>query len=933
MLFLPLLVSLAAAAPAPTAGPATTKTASDPWQATIEAITPAVVAIQFQSPRFFDTESAFDAVATGFVVDKERGIILTNRHVVNPGPVVAKAVFLNHEEVELTAIYRDPVHDFGFYKFDPKAVKYMDVVALPLAPEGARVGAEIRVVGNDAGEKLSILAGTLARLDRDAPDYGRDGFNDFNTFYIQAASATSGGSSGSPVIDVQGRAVALNAGGANHAASSFYLPLDRVVRALKLVQAGKPVTRGTLAVVFRHEAFDELRRLGLRAETEAAVRGRDKAETGMLVVREVVPGGPAAGKLEPGDIVVALDGKPLTAFIPMEAVFDDAAGKTTTLSIERGGKAMDVELTVRDLHALTPDNFLEVGDGILNPLSLMQARNHNVPVGGPYVAFPGFVLGNGGVPRGAWIKSVNGLPTATLDAAEAAFAALAEGELAQVRYSDVSDPLTEQVAIIEMNRKLFPMQRCRRDDTTGLWPCTASPNLAKDKAQLPATAQLPRILGKSADVASHSLVFVTCVLPFRLEGVPGDSYSGIGLVVDAAQGLVLVDRNTVPISMAQVDITVGGQVRVPARIRWLHPEHNFAIIQYDPKLLGDTDLRTAQFAGGELETNEGVYQVGLNNRLQVTWSPARIAGMRPFTLSVPNTPSFRDYNLDVGETFEAALDKGGVLVDKKGRVRAWWASFVQGWGDKFQEDWFAIPADTLADIIEPLRQGDEPDVRSLGIEWRPLTLAQARDRGLSADEAHALSGGTGTVLAASRVAPDAPAAALVRPGDMLLDANGITTNTFRGIELASRAPSVHLRVWRDGKATALDVPTRSLPTTGTTRALVWAGSVLHEVHPAVPLQRNVAPEGVYVAWSWYGSPADHFGLLGTSRILAVDDIPTPNLDTFEKVVQERQGESALRLKVVDLEGKPSVITLELDLAYWPTAELNLVNGEWVRKQI
>ena len=75
--------------------------------------------------RAFDTEAASSSYATGFVVDAARGVILTNRHVVTPGPVTSEAIFLNREEVPVRPLYYDPVHDFGFLGFDPSKLQFM----------------------------------------------------------------------------------------------------------------------------------------------------------------------------------------------------------------------------------------------------------------------------------------------------------------------------------------------------------------------------------------------------------------------------------------------------------------------------------------------------------------------------------------------------------------------------------------------------------------------------------------------------------------------------------------------------------------------------------------------------------------------------------------------------------------------------------------
>lgn len=56
----------------------------------------------------------------------------------------------------------DPIHDFGFLRFDPSRLQFMEVSEVPLAPEGATVGLDIRVVGNDSGEKVRARGGVGA---------------------------------------------------------------------------------------------------------------------------------------------------------------------------------------------------------------------------------------------------------------------------------------------------------------------------------------------------------------------------------------------------------------------------------------------------------------------------------------------------------------------------------------------------------------------------------------------------------------------------------------------------------------------------------------------------------------------------------------------------------------------------------------------------
>ncbi|XP_022843952.1 protease Do-like 7 isoform X2 [Olea europaea var. sylvestris] len=455
---------------------------ADDWRRALNKVVLAVVVLRTTACRAFDTESAGASYATGFVVDKRRGIILTNRHVVKPGPVVAEAMFVNREEIPVYPIYRDPVHDFGFFHYDPCAIQFLSYEEIPLAPEAACVGLEIRVVGNDSGEKVSILAGTLARLDRDAPHYKKDGYNDFNTFYMQAASGTKGGSSGSPVIDWQGRAVALNAGSKTSSASAFFLPLERVVRALKFLQQGidsttnkwKAVTipRGTLQATFLHKGFDETRRLGLRGETEQLVRhASPPEETGMLVVDSVVPGGPAHKLLEPGDVLFHLNGEVTTQFLRMESLLDDSVDHNVQLQIERGGKPLTVELLVQDLHSITPDYFLEVSGTVIHPLSYQQARNFRFHCGLVYVAEQGYMLFRAGVPRHAIIKKFAGEDISSVDDFISVLSKLSRGARVPLEYISHTDRHRRKSVLVTVDRHEWyaPPQIYTRNDSSGLW--------------------------------------------------------------------------------------------------------------------------------------------------------------------------------------------------------------------------------------------------------------------------------------------------------------------------------------------------------------------------------------------------------------------------------------------------------------------------------
>lgn len=904
------------------------------WSETLERISSGVVSIRVDGTRAFDTEWNQTTQATGFIVDAERGLILTNRHVVMPGPVVAEGVFLNREEVDLKPVYRDPVHDFGFFRFDPADLKFIRPAQLPLAPEGAQVGREIRVVGNDAGEQLSILAGTLARLDRQAPTYGRGQYNDFNTFYYQAASSTSGGSSGSPVIDVNGRVVALNAGGSAGAATSFYLPLDRVTRALKLLQQDLPITRGTLQTVFVHTPFDELRRLGLLPATEAEARSAFPHQTGMLAVAEVIRGGPAEDKLQSGDILVRVNGKLLAEFLPLESVLDESVGETVVLDIQRGGRERTLELEVRDLHAITPDEFIEIGDTVLHRLSYQQARHFNVPPEGIFVANPGFVLSNVAIPRGAVITRIGKHDTKNVSDLEKVVAELAHDDRVPVRYYTVDDPKTMQLAVMRMDRKWFPVRHCRRNDKLGYWPCE---DLETDRP--PAQPE-----GGSTQFVSNgdqrtrrlapSLVMVNFDMPFPISGVSDQHYHGTGVVIDARRGLVVVDRNTVPVALGDVSFTFAGSLEIPGQVEFIHPIHNLAVVSYDPALVGDTPVRAAEFSNRSVQPGEQLWVVGIKGDQKLISQATEVASVDPLLLPLSRSFQFRDTNIQTISLVNPPGNVDGVLADKRGRVMGTWSSFAYQSGREVGQVVRGIPAELVVELRDVVT-GDRV-LQSLEAELHLLPLASARKLGLPESwirRLETVEPDTRNVLQVSRLVQGSAAARQLRPGDLLLAIDGAVVKSFRGVEKAVQADRVALTIWRDGALDEVTVATTALAGEGIDRLVYWAGALLQTPHRAMAAQRGVAPEGVYVAYFAYGSPATRYGLWAGRRIVQVDDTPTPDLDTFVAAITDKKNRDAVRLKTYTWNNVLEVITLKLDNYYFPAYQLERIDGSWSRQEI
>lgn len=953
------------------------------WLATIRKVKPGIVALRVTGVRAFEDCSAGTWCGTGFVVDASAGLILTNRHVISIGPIRAVAHFDQNEELPCEVLYRDPCHDFGLLRFDPSALEFTPAVAIPLAPDELRIGTEIRVIGNDNAEKVQILQGTVARVDRNAPEYS--GYFDDNTFYVGAASSTSGGSSGSPVLNVCGHAVALNAGGALEAASAYYLPLDRVAYAVGMLRQGKLPPRGTVGCRLTFRTYAEAERLGLTASQKAVavashakwaaeVPGR-QAKRGVLVCDQVLSGGAAAlAGVEPGDALLSLGGISCVDFVDLEKLIDAAApepwsekdGEILTFVWARRGEERSTELSVADLHPLVARGFVECGAAIFHAVSYQRAMKWHVPLAGKgaHLCLAGIF---GDVGCGALITEVafgsSVWPVSDLTELFVALKEVPDASYVRIHFRDWNGHGhgRERSAEVRIDKRLWPLRLWRFEPTLpNRWTLV-------DDVPVEPPAQITRMLSASKeprpaptmDTIQSSLVEVSFFVHSRLllegmkpRGVSATLYKrlGAGVVIDVERRLLLTGRSIVPQLLGTVEVTFSKSLTIDARPLLIHPELNVVVLQLCQPFPPGVVAAPPTDSGELFDTPRRGMFVGLDHRgypvqrectvtLDELWNPPILVPPRPRQgVNCELLQALNDEEVSDGLGGIFCFPRSG---DEPLSTAAVFLEFIY---DNLPECHFirGLTASALQNVVEQAIGGAPFVFPSLELELGELSFAGAKRGALSDGVLAAISKGRPlrrTVVTVERLhAGGAAATSGLRPGDVLLSAGGhpLAGPGDLARVLASRfSKEVSVEIWREGRMQLLEAHVAALEPEGVTRVVCWHGLLCVRTPRAYVEawgRRPALLPGVTVISVLLGSPGgEEEKFRSNTWIACADGHPVGDLDDLRTVDQALTGDSRhVIVTLVDGNGLTCVRTLRPDPLFWPSMEWWYTGDGWVR---
>jgi S1-C subfamily serine protease len=282
-----------------------------------ELLTPRVAALRFRGRR---GESA----GSGVVLTAE-GHLVTNAHVVGDA-TAGEAAFADGTVAQVEVVGRDALSDLAVLRADrevPDPPAYGDA-------DGLRVGQLVVAVGNPLGLAGSVTAGVVSALGRSMPARGRTTARLIEDV-IQTDASLNPGSSGGALADASGRVVGINT-----AVAGIGLGL------------AVPMNGTTSRIIYSLLHDGRVRRAYLGLVTSPAPltpawtdrTGRRSA----LQVVEVVEASPAAESgLRRGDMVLAVDGRPLGDAGSLQSLLlDDAIGSRVEITVLRNGALVDV---------------------------------------------------------------------------------------------------------------------------------------------------------------------------------------------------------------------------------------------------------------------------------------------------------------------------------------------------------------------------------------------------------------------------------------------------------------------------------------------------------------------------------------------------------------------------------------------------------------
>ena len=315
---------------------------------------------------------------TGFIIDKT-GLILTNNHVVEGATQIEVGLYGTEEGPNLSArlIGRDPLTDSALIELTEKPRDPLPVVKFGDSDQ-IQPGDWVMAIGNPFNFSHTVTVGVVSAVERPFPmSEGR--WQDV----IQTDAAINPGNSGGPLLNIRGEVVGVNtaiiSGGMvpGNLGIGFAVPINVVRELIPQLRTGK-ITRGRIGVSVATVPTDAVAELGLK-------------ERGGALVSTVESGGPASkAGVEPGDVIVEYNGKPVkTRDDLVRLVVATKPGTTVPIKVMRDKQLKTLNVTVEELNleaeggdSQEAEGDASAGFGItLEPLSGDLARRLRVPSG------------------------------------------------------------------------------------------------------------------------------------------------------------------------------------------------------------------------------------------------------------------------------------------------------------------------------------------------------------------------------------------------------------------------------------------------------------------------------------------------------------------------------------------------------------------------